>query len=297
MQVDQERPSGPASLDVMRVDDPCHRLGAVLDVFDQLRVDSIDHPQDHPPGGADGHPHDDGGDGQPGDGVCRRIAERHAEEPHQRPGRYEAVDTGVDAVGLEGDRVDPVADPDLVLGHRLVPDDPDHRRRHREAQVPHRLGPEHRPVGLVGGGCRGQGNDGDDAHAGQVLETVVAERVAAVGSPPRCEKGHPEGNGREDVAEVVQPIGQEGHRAPDRCDGELHGRSRRQAEGGDLDRPDAVGRTPRGTVHDSVVVPMPTVGPVTTSMAAIVAPGVTSRHFGRIPPAFGDPVALAPANG
>src|SRR5207248_1444133 len=82
------------------------------------------------------------------------------------------------------------------------------------------------------------------------------------------------------------PTGLEGHRAPERGNGELHGRRRRQAESGDLDRPDAVGRTPCGTVHDPVVVSVSVVAPM---VARRFASGVASRHFGRIPPPLGGP--------
>jgi hypothetical protein len=145
------------------------------------------------------------------------------------------------AVRLQRHRVDAPPDAHLVLGHRLVAEHADQGggerparradRRCRPGQLGQRLGQRD----------RGRGRDRQDhQHPGDVLGAGQPEGVAAVGAAPGDRECDQQGRGGEHVAQVVEAVGEQRHRAADGGEDELDRGGQGEPGGGDHHRPRAL---------------------------------------------------------
>ncbi len=144
------------------------------------------------------------------------------------------------AVGDKGRRTDRPADPDPVDRDQLVAGEPDDAGSDHDTDVVDLLRVEQPPYGLDAGHHCGHRDHDDDEHPGEVLRAAVAVGVAARGRPSAEYEGDPQRDGGQGVGEVVDGVGEQGHRAGGEHDQGLRGRRDEERDQADLDRPDAL---------------------------------------------------------
>jgi hypothetical protein len=146
----------------------------------------------------------------------------------------------VEAVGDEGGGADATADPDAVRGDELVASEPDGASGRDPPGPVDGLGVDEPVDGLPRGDAGRQGDHGHDEDAGQVLGAAVAVRVTPVGGPAPEPERDAERHRGEGVGEVVDGVGQQGHRAGQRDHDDLEHRGDAEAAEADDQRPHAL---------------------------------------------------------
>jgi hypothetical protein len=166
-----------------------------------------------------------------------QAGEQHQAQTRQHAERRPHVGHQVLAVGLQHDRAVLAA---VVQQHARR--DEVHRRRRQpdqcaEFQVAQRLGAEE-PADGVSGGAEPREDDEDPFEAaGEVLDLLVTERVAAVGRSRRVPQRDVGGDRRRQVHETFERVGEQPDRAGHGVGGPLHADRDQRGDDRQRDRP------------------------------------------------------------
>ena len=165
----------------------CNRRHAIdppddrRDALDDCRINCVEEPLPDTANGLVADDDDGGGDHQSDNRIGPLSAEGHAHSTDQHQQRGRSIGAGVDAVRSQRGRTDAAPDPDPILGHHLVPNRPDNRRCHHNAQVGNLLRVEPPVDGLVTGEGRRSSDECDHRQTGQVLRFAVTVSEPGVG--------------------------------------------------------------------------------------------------------------------
>ena len=268
----------------------------------ELRLDRVHEATEHIPRRRPAHEHDGHGDHQTGDRVGQAETGGDASGTGEHGQRGHAVGAGVQPVGDQGGRADAPTDPDAVLGHPLVPQEPQNGSGGDSAQQLHVLRMQQPVHRLVAGGHRRGGDGRHHGEPGEVLGPAVAVDVAATGRSSPDQERQPERHSRQRVGEVVQRVPEERHRAAHEEHDQLARRRRGQAEQGDAHRPHPLVTAledlvdlPEGAVgavrvvHDPAAQ-APDPSPSTVVVVGVPVPVAMRSHGGvRLPAGSRDP--------
>jgi hypothetical protein len=156
-------------------------------------------------------------------GVREAESGRHAGRAYDDGKAGDAVDACVVAVDLERRRAGSAPGADAVDRHPLVADEPDQAGQRRREQVRGRLRVDEPVDRLVRGKASGEQDDRDDGHAGEVLRPPVAIGHAPRRGPAAEHESGGERDRRQRIADVVNAVGEQCHRAREHHEDDLKG--------------------------------------------------------------------------
>src|SRR6185312_9629699 len=240
-----ETVSEPAGANVGHLVNLRHVLRSVPDLLEVVRLDAVEHPQEH---GLDGLPHDpenSGGDDRADDRISDRIAKPDADGAEQHREAGPAVDAGMLAIGDESGTADLSAHPHAEERDALVAGETDNRGGNDRPELRDVLRMEEALNRLITCDDSADENCQHDGNAGKILDAAIAEGEPFARSALAEHEGDGKRNGGGRVADIVDRVGEERDEAP-------------------FDRPDAPCRAGDRRIDDAVGVAVPVGGVIVT---------------------------------
>ena len=232
--------SYPAELDSGDGEDAGGGFEGVSCSVDQVWFDAIHESASDALDGSPEQDDDRGGDDDADDGIGEGEAEHHADCAEDDGEGGEPVEAGMDPVCDESRGADLLSDPDAIDGDDLVPGEADEASSRDKPKIVDFLRLQEPADGFPCRDDRGEGDDGNDEQAGNVLGPPEAVGVAAGGVSAAEDECDPQGDGGQGVGEVVDGVGEEGDGSADEEDEELQDRRREQDDQADLQGSDAL---------------------------------------------------------